>query len=211
MALPSIIDTAQQYLFHDVTKMVAAGVPQVTAEHIVRLRDIYNHWLSFPSKKDAEMVLYIQNSSGVGRSQSYEDLKIVKALLGNFQKTTQDYHRYRFLEMIKRAYDKAEAIGDTRSMVAAADKYAKYTRLDKDDEREARYDKIQRQPFKFTDDPSVIGIKPVPNIREKIKAKKEQYWNEDVQDITFEEIEFEEDKIFSPTINVTFNRGADKR
>lgn len=201
MGLPALIDTAQEYLFADLEKMIASGIPAVTAQHIVRLRDIYNHWLTFPSKKDREIVMYIQQHGGVGKSQAYDDLKIVKALLGNFQKTTQDYHRYRFIEMVRRAYDKAEAIGDARAMVAAADKYAKYTRLNKDDERENRYAKIQRQPFKFTDDPTVIGIKPVPNIREKIKSMKDKYWSEDVQDITFEEIELGEDDIFKPPVN----------
>lgn len=201
MGLPTLFDTAQEYLFSDVEKMIASGVPAVTAEHIIRLRDVYNHWLSFPTKKDRDIILYIQQHGGVGKSQAYDDLKVVKALLGNFQKTTQDYHRYRFIEMIRRAYDKAESLGDARSMVAAADKYAKYTRLDKDEERENRYAKIQRQPFKFTDDPSVIGIKPVPNIREKIRALKERYWSEDVQDITFEDIELGEDELFRPHFN----------
>lgn len=196
MPLPAILDVAEQHLFSDRDRMLAEGVPAVTADHVIRLRDVYNYWLSFPNRRDRDIVDRLMRM-GVSRSQAYTDLKIIKALLGNFSKTTKDYHRYRFTEMIRRAYDKAEAANDTRAMVAAADKYAKYMQLDKEDERENIYELIPRQPFKVTDDPSVIGIKPIPNIREKIRAKKEQYWSEDIQDVQFEDVEFNPDDIFN--------------
>lgn len=201
MPLPAILETAEKHLFTDRDKMIAGGVPAPTADHIIRLRDVYNYWLQFPTRRDREIVARLMEVGGVARSQAYEDLKLVKALLGNFQKTTRDYHRYRFTEMIRRAYEKAEAAGDARSMVAAADKYAKYMQLDKEEEREDYYALVQKQVFKFTDDPTVIGIKPVPNIREKIKAKKEQYWSEDVQEVSFEEVDFDADEIFKPRRN----------
>lgn len=53
------------------------------------------------------------------------------------------------------------------------------------------------QPFEPTDDPSVLGIKAIPNIREKIKSKIQQYWSEDIEDVEFEEVEFNEDEIFN--------------
>lgn len=199
MPLPAIVETAEQYLFVDIDKMVAAGVPAITANRIVRLREVYNYWLSFPNKKEREIVQRIISSGNVSRSQAYEDLGIIKILLGNLNKSTTDYHRYRFIEMISRAYAKAEAAGDTRSMVAAADKYAKYARLDKEEDTRAEiYDQIRTQTFKFTDNPEVVGIKRIPNIREKIKAKKQQYWNEDIEDVGYEEVDFDIDKYFEP-------------
>jgi hypothetical protein len=197
MPLPAIVEAAEQYLFTDLDKMTAAGVPAATANRILRLREVYNYWLSFPNKKEREIVQRIISSAGVSKSQAYEDLGIVKILLGNLNKSTTDYHRYRFFEMINRAFAKAEAAGDTRSMVAAADKYAKYARLDKEEEsREELYSQIRVPVFKFTDNPEVIGIKRVPNIREKIKAKKEQYWNEDIEDVGYEDVDFEVEKYF---------------
>lgn len=134
-------------------------------------------------------------------SQAYEDLRIIKSLLGEFQRTTKDYHRYRFLEMIRSAYDKAAEKGDARSMAAAAAQYAKYTQLDKDDDRDKGYDRIVPQKFTFTDDPEVIGIKRLPDHREKIRKTKEQYWSEDIMDIDFEIVDNDPDELFKPKPN----------
>ena len=49
--IPAILDTAKDYLFADVNKMEAAGLPAVTQRHLIRLRDIYNYWLKFPLTK----------------------------------------------------------------------------------------------------------------------------------------------------------------
>lgn len=198
MALPTIIEAAEEYLFEDRDRMEAAGLPVATIDHILRIRDVYNFWITFPSKRDRDIVNELMRRGAIGQTRAYEDLKIIKVLLGNFHKTTKDYHRYRFLEMVRKAYDKAEARGDTRAMVAAADKYGKYMQLDKEDQRDFDYDQIVPLELKPTDDPSVIGIQPVPNIREKIRKKKEQYWNENVQDVDFEPIEFNIDDVFHP-------------
>ena len=60
------------------------------------------------------------------------------------------------------------------------------------------FDKIIIQPFKPTDDPSVAGFKPVPNIRETIQKKIASYWNEEFEEVEFEAVEFNEDEIFKP-------------
>ncbi|RGZ69589.1 hypothetical protein DW978_10540 [Phocaeicola vulgatus] len=60
------------------------------------------------------------------------------------------------------------------------------------------YDKIIVQPFEPTDDPTVLGIKPIPNVRDRIKSKIQQYWSDDIEDVDFEEVEFNEDDIFNP-------------
>ena len=143
---------------------------------------------------------HIQQSYGLQTTQAYADLRIVKALLGDLQKATKEYHRYRFIEMVNAAYEMARINRDAKSMVAAADKYAKYTQLDKEDLVDRGFDKIIIQPFKPTDDPSVAGFKPVPNIREKIQKKISQYWNEEVQEVEYEAVEFNEDDIFKPVI-----------
>lgn len=196
--LPAILDTAKDYLFADVGKMQQAGLPEATQRHLVRLRDIYNYWLQFPLTKDRDLVAHIQSAYQLQASQAYADLRLVKALLGDLQKSTKEYHRYRFIEMINAAYEMARVKRDTKSMVAAADKYAKYTQLDKEDLVDRGFDKIMIQPFKPTDDPSVAGFKPVPNIREKIQKKIASYWNEEVQDVEYEPVELNEDEIFKP-------------
>ena len=194
--IPAILDTARDYLFADVCKMAEAGLPDITQRHLLRLRDIYNYWLRFPLTKDRELVTYIQNVYELQPTQAYADIRLVKALLGDLQKTTKEYHRYRFIEMVNAAYEMARINRDAKSMVAAADKYAKYTQLDKEDLIDRGFDKIIIQPFKPTDDPSVAGFKPVPNIREKIQKKIASYWNEEVEEVSYEAVEFDEDAIF---------------
>ena len=199
MPLPAINDVAIRHLFTSTDEMTKVGIPVATQQHLIRLRDMYNHWLAFPKKKDREIVAELKHRYNLQSTQAYDDLRLIKMLLGNLQEASKQYHRYRFLEMITESYDMARTLKDTRSMVAAADKYAKYMQLDKEDERNPRYDLIPIQPFEPTDDPTVIGIKPVADIREKIRRKKEQYWNEDIIDVLPEMVEFNEDDIFHPS------------
>ncbi len=196
MPLPVIYDVAQKYLFEDADKMRSAGLPSKTIDHILRLRDVYNYWLSHPSKRDRDIIEELK-ARGLNKAQAYTDLNTIKQLLGALQRNTKDYIRYRFTEGIMRAIEKAEAKGDIETVIKGWNTLAKYHQLDKPDDEDRRFDIIP-QVFKFTDDPSVIGIKPVPNIREKIKKIKEQYWNEDVVDVDFEPIEFNEDQLFNP-------------
>lgn len=198
--IPAILDTAKDYLFADASKMEAAGLPAVTQRHLIRLRDIYSYWLKFPLTKDRDLVAYIEKAYGLQPTQAYADLRLVKALLGDLQRSTKEYHRYRFIEMVNAAYEMARINRDAKSMVAAADKYAKYTQLDKEDLVDRGFDKIMVQPFKPTDDPSVAGFKPVPNIREKIKEKISSYWNEEIEEVEFETVEFNEEDIFKPKL-----------
>lgn len=196
--LPAILDTAKDFLFADVSKMVEAGLPEATRRHIIRLRDIYNYWLQFPMTKDRQLVDHIMQAYELQTTQAYADLRVVKALLGDLQKASKEYHRYRFIEMVNAAYEIARINRDAKSMVAAADKYAKYTQLNKEDLVDRGFDKIMIQPFKPTDDPSVAGFKPVPNIRERIQKKIASYWSEEIQEVEFESVEFNEDDIFKP-------------
>ena len=198
MPLPAIVDTARDHLFADVTDMQRAGLPLATQEHIFRLRDLYNFWLQHPRIKDKEIILKLQQDYKLGKSQAYSDLSILKLLLGEFQKTSKDYHRYRFIEMINEAYEVARVNKDAKAMATAADKYAKYTQLDKEDEINFDYDKIAVQAFVPTDDPSVAGFKPVPNLREVIRntIKKYEKECEYIEFVEVEEADFNPDNIF---------------
>ena len=198
MPLPAIIDVAREHLFDDADKLRRDGVPQATIDHIVRLRDVYSYWLQFPDKRDRDIVAELKRRGGIGDTQARSDLRLVKTLIGDLQQSTKNYHRYRVVEMLRRAYDKAAAVGDARSMVAAADKIGKYTNLDKEDDHDMRYDLIKPQSFRFTDDPSVIGIEPLPGFREKIKEVKSRYWTDQTDYVEFEEIDFNEDELFRP-------------
>ena len=201
MPLPSILDVAHDYLFADSDRMVAAGLPEATIRHIVRLRDIYNFWVSFPSKRDRDIVSELRSRYGIGDTVAREDLRVIKNLLGQFQKVSKDYMRYRVTQMLSTAYEKAVAVNNTRDMVAAARELARVHQLDKEDPRGDILDKVVPIVLDFTDDPSVIGIKRMPDFRERIKAVKEKYWLEQTEDVEFEEIDAQLDDIFKPKLN----------
>ena len=84
-------------------------------------------------------------------------------------------------------------------MEKAALSYAKFNRIDLEDEQAVPYDLIVVRPFTATDDTSVLGIKPIPNIQEKMIAK---YRAEtlDIEDVEREEADLEEDVLFNDEI-----------
>lgn len=201
MSLPSTLETARIHLFSSVDEMKRAGVPELIQLRLIRLRDMYNFWLQYPNKKDMDIVDELKQRYGIGKSAAYEDIRIIKFLLGDLNKASKDYHRFRFEHMIAGAYEMGKRTKDARAMAAASNYYGKYMQLDKEDEKDLGYDQIVVQPFEPSNDPSILGIKPIPNIREKIEAKIKQYSNEDIEDVDFEEVEFNEDDIFkAPTL-----------
>ena len=149
------IEVAKVHLFDSVEQMTQAGLPVLMQERLLRLREVYTYWLQFPLTRDRDIAQRIMRDHGVGRTQAYQDIRIIKAVLGEMHKTTKEYHRFKFLQMIEEAYNMAKVNKDAKSMVAAADKYGKYTQLDKEDLIDRGFDKIIPQPMKPTDDPSV--------------------------------------------------------
>ena len=74
-------------------------------------------------------------------------------------------------------------------MQESEDPYAKFNNVNVEDEQSVPYDLIVVQPFTATQDPSVLGIKPIPNIDKKISDLIAKYRAEsiDIDDIEFEE------------------------
>ena len=100
--------------------------------------------------------------------------------------------------MILETYQMAKKRKDTKTMEKAASSYAKYNRVDLEDEQAVPYDLIVVQPFTATDDPSVLGIKPIPHINERIQELLHKYQAEniDIEDVEFEEADLEESTLF---------------
>ena len=195
--IPNALETIQTHLFNSVEVMTRNNVPEVMKTRILRLRDIYSFWLTFPSKKDAEIVMELKKRYQIQSSQAYDDLKVIKQLLGDLNKASTDFHRWKFNNMIQRAYDLAELKKDPKSMVAAADKYAKYNKLNQEDAEALPWHEILVQPFEPTNDPTVIGIKPIPNIQERIRKKLQQYIDDtDIQDVELDEADFDMENLF---------------
>lgn len=89
-------------------------------------------------------------------------------------------------------------------MERAAASYAKFNRVDLEDEQALPYDMIVVQPFTATSDPSVLGMKAIPNLQQKIDALLAKYRAEtiDIEDIEYEEADLEE-TIYFPSEDTT--------
>ena len=170
---------------------------------VLRIREEYNWFLSNPDAKDRQFVEAVTSRHGINKTQAYSDLAIIKALLPHLAQASRDFHRYRYNEMILETYQMARKRKDTKTMEKAASSYAKFNRVDLEDEQAVPYDLIVVQPLTATDNPSVLGIKPIPNIQERIDAllKKYQAENIDIEDIEFEEADIEEKSLFGDNDN----------
>lgn len=170
------------------------------AQRVLRLRDMYNYYISNPDTKDRQFVDTAMSRHGIMKSQAYADLSIIKSLLPLLSSASRDFHRFRFNEMILETYQMAKARKDTKTMEKAASSYAKFNRVDLEDEQALPYDLIVVQPFTATSDPRVLGIKPIPNVEEKIAAMLKKYRQEsmDIDDVDYEEADLEEEELFNP-------------
>ena len=172
--------------------------PQVIVDKVLRIREMYNWFISNPDGTDREFVAELLQRHDISKVTAYADLAIVKTLLPTLATASRDFHRWRFNEMILATYKMAEKRKDTKTMERAASSYAKHNRIDIEDEQAMPYDMIVPQPFTATDDPRVLGIEPIPNIQQRIAEMIDKYRKEtiDIEDVQFEEVDLEFPALF---------------
>lgn len=197
MGTPSAIEVCRADLFTRESELLER-YPQVLVDKVLRVREMYNWFISNPDGSDREFVAEVMQRHYISKVTAYSDLAIVKALLPMMSTASRDFHRWRTNEMLIATYKMAEKRKDSKTMERAATAYGKLNRIDLEDEQAMPYDKIVPQPFTATDDPRVLGIEPIPNINEKISQMIEKYRREtiDIEDVEFEEYDLELDTLF---------------
>jgi hypothetical protein len=188
MGFPAVQDIVQVDLFTS-EEVLREKYPDVSVERVLRLRAMYNWFISNPESKDKEFVDECLSRYGVSKTLAYDDLRIIKSVLPHITQASRDYHRWKYNEMILETYQMAKKRKDTKTMERAATSYAKFNNVNVEDEQSVPYDLIVVQPFTATQDPSVLGIKPIPNIEKKISDLITKYRAEsmDIDDIEYEE------------------------
>lgn len=188
MPFPSVQDIIQVDFFTS-EDVLREKYPDVSVERVLRLRAMYNWFISNPESKDKEFVDECLSRYGVSKTLAYDDLRIIKSVLPHITQASRDYHRWKYNEMILETYQMAKKRKDTKTMERAATSYAKFNNVNVEDEQSVPYDLIVVQPFTATQDPSVLGIKPIPNIEKKISDLIAKYRAEsmDIDDIEYEE------------------------
>lgn len=193
----NILEIARTDLYTDKEELLQK-FPEAQVNHILRLRDMVTWSIANPEMRDRQFVAEFKARYSLSTVTCYADLKVVKALLPNLADTARDYHRWRYNEMILETYQMAKSRKDTKTMERAATSYAKYNRIDIEDEAAVPYNMIVVQPFVPTMDPKVLGIKPIPNIDERIKKLTQELSQShpDTQQIEYEEGDLPLDDIF---------------
>lgn len=188
MGFPAVQDIVQVDLFTS-EEVLREKYPDVSVERVLRLRAMYNWFISNPESKDKEFVDECLSRYGVSKTLAYDDLRIIKSVLPHITQASRDYHRWKYNEMILETYQMAKKRKDTKTMERATTSYAKFNNVNVEDEQSVPYDLIVVQPFTATQDPSVLGIKPIPNIEKKISDLIAKYRAEsmDIDDIEYEE------------------------
>ena len=166
-----------------VRKMEDDSVQMSAAQqiHYDRLRDAYTHWLSNPLLSDNRMRDYLMATHQVSTSQAYRDITLIKMLFGSVQASNKEQMRYKANYLYDAAAAAAMAGNDAKakSLTKIADGIVRNNRLEEQEGEDYPWEEIVPADISLTVDPSVIGIEPIPNVREKA-AKLLKAYTEDI-------------------------------
>lgn len=193
MSLPVSIDAYSEYLPIDSDELRSKLVPEDTILRVERLRELSAYWRSYPQTSPKELVNRCMQLFHVGKSQAYDDIHILKILIGNLEATTKEFARWRANQMIEEDRLAARRDGDWRAVASMQKNYIINNQTDKEDTPDKAFEKIVPLQIEPTDDPSVLGIKAPKNLRQlrdkliRRYSKDEEY--DDYTDVTNEESE----------------------
>ncbi len=179
MSLPVNIDLYSEYLPQDSNELRSQLVPEDTIQRVERLRELSSYWRSYPSTSPKELVSRCMQIFHVGKSQAYDDIHILKILIGNLEATTKEFARWRVNQMIEEDRQAARRDGDWRAVASMQKNYILNNQTDKPDTPDMAFDKIVPLQIEPTDDPSVLGIKAPKNLRARRDKLIKQFSRDD--------------------------------
>lgn len=175
MSVPVDIDKYQGWLALDEDELQEEHVPAQVIARVVRLRALYTYWCRFSSKSTRDIVEFDILQFKVGESQAYDDMTILKVIVGNLQESSKKFWRWRINQMLEDDRKAAKRDGDHRAVAAIEKNLIKNNMTDKEDTPDLAYDKIVPLEIVPTDDPTVIGIKKIPGLRDKVRKMLKKY------------------------------------
>lgn len=191
------IELARNEMFTDEVDLRAKYSPE-RVEHLLRLRDMYNWVLANPSVRDRKFIERFSSIYPISKSALYADLALIKQLLPALLPANREWYRKVVSDMLLETYEMAKARKDTKTMERAASSLGKINRVDLEDEKEMPFDLIVIQPFTPSSDPTLLGLKVIPNLEEvKVRLRKQvAIDNPDIEDVDYEEADLEEETLF---------------
>jgi hypothetical protein len=175
MSVPADLDKYSGWLALDEDQLIEEHVPAQAIERIVRFRALYTYWCRFSSRSPRDIVEYDMGLFKVSESQAYDDVHCVKVIVGNLQESSKKFWRWRINQMIEEDRVAAKRDGDWRSVASMQKNLIKNNQTDKEDTPDLAFDKIVPLEIEATDDPTVIGIKKLPDLRGRIKKLNKKY------------------------------------
>lgn len=94
MGTPSAIEVCRADLFTRESELLER-YPQVLVDKVLRVREMYNWFISNPDGSDREFVAEVMQRHDISKVTAYSDLAIVKALLPMMSTASRDFHRWR--------------------------------------------------------------------------------------------------------------------
>jgi len=165
MSIPVNTDEYQKYLPIDSGELRRQQVPDHVIARVERLRELTAYWRSYPQTKPSEMVERCRQMFHLSKTQAFDDIHLLKVLIGNLEATTKEYARWRVNQMIEEDRVAARRDGDWRAVASMQKNYILNNQTDKPDTPDRAFDKIVPLQIEPTDDPSVLGIKVPKNFR----------------------------------------------
>lgn len=209
--LPSPLEACKMDLLSSDDEL-RAKYPPAIAERVMRLREVYNYWLSNPSVKDRQLREVIMSRHGVSQSTAYSDISIIHQLVPLLSQKSRDFHRTRANEMILETYAMAKGRKDVKAMAQAISLYSKYNKIDEDEEAVNLYDQVPVQPFCASNDITILGVKPIPDAYNYIARLTKELSRDfaDITDVECEEVDLEEKFLFPDIAPELDDADADK-
>ena len=193
MSKPVNIDQYAEYLPVDSSELRLQMVPEDTILRVERLRELSSYWRSYPSTSPKELVSRCMQLFHVGKSQAYDDIHLLKILIGNLEATTKEFARWRVNQMIEEDRQAARRDGDWRAVASMQKNYILNNQTDKPDTPDMAFDRIVPLQIEPTDDPSVLGIKAPKNLRARRDKLIKQYSKDD-EYVEYTEVPSTDDK-----------------
>ena len=197
MAQIKNIELAQREMFTPREELLQR-YDEARVAHLMRIREMYNWMIANPSERDRKFIDIFTGKFNLSQSAAYADLALVKQLVPALAPASREFYRKQVSEMLLETYNMAKARKDTKAMAMAAKELGKVNRVDLEDEKILPYEQIVIQPFTPSSDPTIIGLKIIPNVDEvKARLKKQMSMdNPDIEDVDFEEADLEEESLF---------------
>lgn len=188
MSRPVDIDSYMSLMPLDEDELNEQHIPAATLERVKRLRGMYAFWLQYPRQSITELVHRDVSMFKVKESQAYDDIHLVQVMLGNLQNATKDFWRWKVNQEIDEDRLAAKRASDFRALASMQKNRIKNNRTDTPDDPERSFDKIVPAEFKMSNDPTIIGLKDTPKLKEMIAQLEKQYGVDEMTYTDFEEI-----------------------